>query len=128
LEPDDWKAISEKLHRVKNPFKGISDFEGLARSPVSEQEVIVLFSRISPLLEMKIEAVGTRFPDALIRVKKGGQWVTRKCEFEKRSSDFVAHGHNAKDCDMIICWKDDLKRKPNHIKVIELRKELQRII
>ncbi|MCX5784406.1 MAG: hypothetical protein NTX59_01825 [Elusimicrobia bacterium] len=128
LEADDWQKISEKLHRAKNPFKGISNYEGLPRSPASEQEVIVLFSKISPLLRMKIDAVGTRFPDAYIRTKKNRKWVTQRCEFEKSSYDFVVHGHDPKGCDMIICWKDNWKNKPKHIEIVELRAELEKLI
>lgn len=133
LEPDDWEEITKRLYRVKSPFEGIQDFRGLGRSPVSEQEVIVLFSRVSAELNMKIDAVGTRFPDAYIRVRKGGKWVTQGCEFEKSSSDFIAHGHNPKDCDMIICWRHDGKElfkrsKYKHIRVVELRSELAEMI
>jgi hypothetical protein len=132
LEPDDWEDITKGLDRVRNPFKGISEYEGFSRSPQSEQEVIVLFSRIAPILRMKMEAVGTRFPDALIRVKKGGKWVTKRCEFEKRSSDFWPHIRRADECDMIICWEHNWKEldkpKYNHIKIVELRTEVERIM
>jgi hypothetical protein len=77
---------------------------------------------------MKIESVSTRFPDAYVRIKKGKRWTTKAAEFEIKSSDFVAHGHDPGKCDMIICWKDDWKQKPKNLKVIELRKELEEII
>ncbi len=128
LGPNEWREIERKLRRLRNPFKGKADFEGIARAPITEQEVIVLFSKISALLRMKIEAVGSRFPDALIRTKCRGKWITQKCEFEKNSLDFLSHGHDGKGCDMIICWKHDWKRKPRHIRVVELRRELQKLI
>ena len=77
---------------------------------------------------MKIESVSTRFPDAYVRTKKGKSWITEAAEFEMNSSDFEAHGHDPKECDMIICWKDDWEKKPINLKVVELRKELEEII
>lgn len=40
-------------------------------------------------------------------------------EFEFRSSNFKAHGHSIKDCDVIICWEHDWADCP--LEVIELR-------
>jgi hypothetical protein len=133
LEFNDWKIISKKVHNLNNPFKTISEFEGLSHAPRTEQETIVLFSKISRfLLQMKIESVGTRFPDALIKVRKGNIWQIKSAEFELYSSSFKSHMHDyRKDpgtCDMIICWKDDWKDKPKNLKVIELEKELRKII
>jgi hypothetical protein len=33
-----------------------------------------------------------------------------------------------KRCDMIICWEDDWKDKPKNLKLVELKKELEKII
>jgi len=133
LESNDWKIISKKLHKINNPFKTISEFEGLSRAPETEQEAIVLFSKLSQLLlKMKIESVGTRFPDAYIKVKQGNVWRTKSAEFELYSSGFKSHMEDyRKDpqkCDMIICWEDDWKDKPKGLKVVELKKEIEKII
>ncbi len=133
LEPNDWEIIKEKLEKTNNPFKTISEFEGLSRAPETEQEAIVLFSKLSRLsLKMKIESVGTRFPDALIKVKQGDVWQTKSAEFELYSSGFKRHMEvykkDPQKCDMIICWEDDWKDKPKNLKVVELKKELEKII
>jgi len=133
LEVNDWEIIREKLEKTNNPFKTISEFEGLSRAPETEQEAIVLFSKLSRLsLKMKIESVGTRFPDALIKVKQGDVWQTKSAEFELYSSSFKSHmkdyKKDPKRCDMIICWEDDWEDKPKGLKVVELKKELEKII
>lgn len=130
-----WGAILKFFDRTKNPFKNLTNWEGLPCAPRTEQEVIVLFSKLSNVLKMKIDYVGTRFPDAWIKVKKGSNWIIKAAEFEKKSSGFECHLKKLKEirkegenCDYIICWKDDWKRKPKGIKVIELRSELQKLL
>ena len=132
LAKEEWELIDKTVLQAKSPFEGFSNFEGMLRAPETEQEVIILFSKLSQHLKMKIESVGTRFPDALIRIKKGKSWITRAAEFELNSSGFESHmkdyTKNPESCDMIICWKDDWKQKPRDLEVIELRKKLEEII
>lgn len=134
LDEDEGKKIERELFRVANPFKNLNNWEGLPRAPVTEQEVIILFSKLSQVLKMRIESVSTRFPDAYIRIKNNGEWVTKSAEFEKNSSDFEKHGHlkdmkhNKKECDMIICWKHDWEEKPRDIEVVELRNEIMKLL
>lgn len=128
LERKEWELIYDVVVRAKNPFEGMTNFEGLLRAPETEQEVIILFSKLSQHLKMKIEYVSTRFPDAYVRIKKRKKWITKVAEFEKKSSDFKAHGHDPKKCDLIICWKDDWKNKPKNLQVIELRRELEELV
>ena len=131
LTEEEWESIHKVVSRTKNPFKGLPSWEGLCRAPQTEQEVIILFSKLSQILKMKIEYVSTRFPDALVRIKKSNNWITKYVEFEINSSDFKKHEHDQNKhvkCDMIICWRDDWKRKPKNIRVVELKRELERII
>jgi hypothetical protein len=128
LEQKEWELLDKALVRIRNPFEGFANFEGLCRAPETEQEVIILFSKLSQHLKMKIESVSTRFPDAYVRVKRGKGWVTKAAEFEINSSDFHSHGHDPRKCDMIICWKDDWKQRPEDIEIVELRKELEEIV
>lgn len=133
LRQEEWTIIDNALIHIHNPFQGLNNFEGICRAPQTEQEVIILFSKLSQHLKMKIESVSTRFPDAYIRVKKGNRWITKPAEFEVYSSDFAAHGHlkqmaKGKECEMIICWRDDWEDKPKNIEVVELRRELEEII
>lgn len=131
LEPEEWNLIDNALNQIHNPFQGLNNFEGICRAPQTEQETIILFSKLSQHLKMKIESVSTRFPDAYIRVKKGDRWITKAAEFELYSSKFAVHIKQmakGKPCDMIICWEDDWKDKPKNLEVIELKKELEEII
>jgi hypothetical protein len=124
------KAITSRPYGIAD----LVEWEGLHNAPKSEQETIVLFSRMSPVLRMKISYVSTRYPDAIIRVKKGKTWVTKTAEFELLASRFEDHKErykNGERCDMIICWENDW-RKPRWLRdttqIIELKKELEKII
>jgi len=132
LTETEWEFLDKAISQAKSPFEGFTNFEGLCRAPETEQEVIILFSKLSQHLKMKIESVSTRFPDALVRVKKGKSWITRPAEFEIYSSGFKSHmkdyRKDPESCDLIICWKDDWNEKPEKLEVIELRKELEEIV
>lgn len=133
LDPEEWVLIDKALNRTRNPFQGLNNFEGVCRAPQTEQEAIILFGKLSQHLKMRIEYVGKPFPDALVRVKEGSRWITKAAEFELNSSDFERHGHvkameKGKECDMIICWKDDWTNKPRKLQVVEIRKELEEIV
>ncbi|RLI25125.1 hypothetical protein DRO57_04875 [Candidatus Bathyarchaeota archaeon] len=133
LSREEWRELEDVLTKSRNPFRNLSNWEGLCRAPQTEQEVVILFSKLTLVLRMKIEHIGTRFPDAYIRIKKKGRWITRAAEFEVNSSDFIKHGHleqikEGVECDYIICWKDDLEKKPKGIEIIELRKVLEQIV
>jgi len=126
LEEAEWKKIYHAVNRIKSPFKNLRNWEGLPRAPQTEQEVIILFSKLNNVLRIKIESVSTKFPDAAIQVKKWRRWVSKRAEFEKKSSDFKRHGHNPKDCDYLICWEDD--EPPKGVKVIALRDVLEELL
>jgi predicted Mrr-cat superfamily restriction endonuclease len=131
LESDEWKMTNRAVSKARSPFEGLTNFEGLSRAPESEQELIVLFSKMNRYLKMKIDMVQQRwFPDALIKVKKGKTWRSLPCEFELYSSGFKRHlSQVARDEEYyIICWKDDWRPKTQHLTVIELRSELQQIL
>lgn len=134
LKEEEWKVIRKLASQMRNPFRNLTNWEGLCRAPQTEQEVIMLFSKLSQMLRMKVEFVSTRFPDALIRIKERGDWVIKRAEFEINSFDFKKHDHihnpnyDLNEEYVIICWRDDWKRKPKNIKVVELKRELERII
>jgi len=132
---DVFEKIKNAIHAHPHGIENLVEWEGLANAPTSEQETIVLFSKMSPILRMKIFSVGTRYPDALIRVKQRKSWVTKTAEFEFRASRFEDHEHryrNGDCCDMIICWENDWARNPrwlrNTTQIIELKNELEKII
>jgi hypothetical protein len=132
LKEREWDKIQKKIEKHRSPFDGHSVINGLLQAPRTEQEAIVLFSAMSDLLHMRILYVGTRYPDAFVQVKERGEWVTKSAEFELYSSKFKDHldqyKKNRESCDMIICWEDDWTKKPKDLRVVELRKELEKTV
>lgn len=98
-------------------------------SPVEENGVIFLFSKLTKDLNLYIETIRKGFPDCIAKRYVGnGQWEEVNIEFEFRSSDFKRHGHlNLMDkgvkCDMIVCWEHDWPDCPSKIEVLELKSE-----
>jgi len=90
---------------------------GLLFTPVMHEEVVFLFSKLHekigfPLI-MKIQQA---FPDvyAIDASRK-----PKRIEIETLASQF---DHNPADCDVIVCWENDLEQKPEGWpEVIQLR-------
>lgn len=72
--------------------------------PSNEMGVIVLFSYLQDVSGFNIVDIGSRFPDAVIDV----DGIEYRTEFEYMLSNFIAHGHDIRQCDIIICWENDL--------------------
>lgn len=87
--------------------------------PDNEQETIFLFSQMYRQLGftkvLKFQPHG--FPDCM--AYRGKKQIG--IEFELKSSSFLAHGHNPKECDYLVCWEDNWQNVPKNLKVIELR-------
>jgi len=134
LSEKDWDLINKKVQTLQGEFYEARDFKGLLIAPQTEQEAIILFSKLSEHLGMRIISVGTRFPDAYIQVKnRKGNWVGKSAEFELVTSNFEKHGHikdlekNPGKCDMVICWENngDL---PNELEVVELKSKVKEFL
>lgn len=101
------------------------NFRGLVYSPVNEQGVVFLFGRILDDLNMYIEEVRTKYPDCVARRYTGRGWERVYIEFEYLSSNFIEHRHDPKECDIIVCWEDNLtaedKMKIPGVEIIELK-------
>jgi len=96
------------------------NFEGLQYAPLNEQGVIFLFGKLHNDLGIILEAIQISFPDAKGRRKTPKSWKDVWIEFEYRSSAFKLHGHDASQCDLIVCWEHDWEDCP--LEVIELKK------
>lgn len=101
------------------------NFRGLVYSPINEQGVVFLFGRLLEDLNMYIEEVRIKYPDCIARRYTGTGWKKVYIEFEYLSSNFLTHKHNPKECDIIVCWTDDLtpeqKKQIEGIEIIELK-------
>lgn len=101
------------------------DFGPLRRAPVNESGVNFLFALLAERLGFQIEALQTAFPDCEAKRRIGpSAWQTVRIEFEFESRNFRDHGHNAKGCDLIVCWVDNWPDSP--LEVIALKDEIER--
>ena len=92
---------------------------GMVYGPVNEMGVVALFVKVCDEMGFIIEEIRAEFPDCIARqhVKRG--WERVAIEFEFRSSNFVRHGHDPANCDLIVCWEHDWERAP--LRVISLK-------
>lgn len=95
------------------------------RPPRTEQDVVVLFGTLLPYLDepLMVERVQTGFPDCTLVNRATGEKL--RAEFEWLASNFKTHRHDPSKCDVIICWRDDVKNWPAGLKVWELRELVQ---
>lgn len=98
------------------------NFRGLVYSPVNEDGVVFLFGRVVDDLHMYIEEIKPGYPDCVARRFTGKGWEKILIEFEYQSSNFKSHGHDPKECNLIVCWEHDWKECP--LEVIELKSEI----
>jgi hypothetical protein len=94
-------------------------------APRSEQEVVALFGLLLPRLKRRflINEVREQFPDCQAwEINGSSERKLISIEFELRASNFAAHKHDERRCDLIVCWEDDW---PNcSIERLELRSEI----
>ena len=68
-----------------------------------------------------VEAVQTGFPDCEAKRQVGpNNWQRVRIEFEFESRNFRDHGHPARGCDVIVCWRHNWDECPEDIEVVEL--------
>ena len=104
------------------------DFRGLRYEPVNEQGVVFLFGMVARELGYLVEAVQSGFPDCEAKRKiVKGQWQPVKIEFEFESRNFVEHGHDPENCDVIVCWIDNWEERPPNIEVLALSEAIKRL-
>lgn len=93
----------------------------MIHAPVNEMGVMVLFGAMALDLGFKVLRVQAAFPDCeAMRRMQNGRWQRVLIEFEFESRSFVTHVHDAKQCDMIVCWVNNWPECP--LEVIELSK------
>jgi hypothetical protein len=111
-----WESVRRTQY---GPFL---NFRGLQHAPINEQGVVFLFGMVAFDLGYVVEGVGTGFPDCEAKrcvSRNGDVWERVSIEFEFRSRNFLAHGHDARSCDVIVCWEHNWPDCP--IEVLELR-------
>lgn len=102
---------------------------GLAHEPVNEMGVLVLFAMLSRQLGFIIDAVQAGFPDLLARMEvQPGRWQPVRVEVEYESRNFKRHGHDARQCDLIVCWRHNWTNCPPNLQVLELSKIVTQLV
>jgi hypothetical protein len=94
----------------------------LEYAPANELGVVFLFAHVARRLLFRIEEIKAQFPDCMAYRRMGDLEKRTRIEFEFRSSSFAAHGHDARKCDVIVCWHHDWPDIPSRLEVIELKR------
>jgi len=100
-------------------------FRALDHAPTTENGVIFLFGLVAEELGFILDSVRPAYPDAIGRRRVADGWRHVRIEFELMSRSFHDHGHNAEQCDLIVCWQDNWPEAP--VEVLELRREIARL-
>jgi len=119
--PPIVKPIAKSKDIVGEPIY----FGEFVYAPLNEAGVILLFSKIMGELGIYYEASPSTFPDMIARRKTKEGLERIFVEFEYKSSHFLQHKHDAKNCDVIVCWEHDWKDCP--LEVIELKEVVKRL-
>ena len=91
----------------------------LAFGPSNEMGVVFLFGCLARELGFVVTWMGSAFPDCEAMRKVGpGQFQQTRIEFEYESRNFLAHRHDAAECDLIVCWVHNWAECP--LEVLEL--------
>ena len=95
----------------------------LVYAPQNEVGVVYLFAHLAKKFQLRVERVQPSFPDCVAYRRVGSSEMLVRIEFEFRSSNFRALGHNANGCDCIVCWEHNWPEAPEHLEIIELKRE-----
>jgi hypothetical protein len=94
-------------------------FGPMVCAPTNEQGVLFLFGAMAEKLGFAILKVRTAYPDCeAFRILPGDKVELVKVELEFESRNFLKHLHDAKKCDLIVCWRHNWPECP--LPVIEL--------
>jgi hypothetical protein len=122
-------ACFQRRELSDRPLLGAAiQLPGLAHEPVNEMGVILLFGMVAQQLGFIVESVQSGFPDCEAKMEiYPGRWQRVRIEFEYESRAFKQHNHDAKQCDVIICWRHNWKGCPPNLQVLELSKMLEQL-
>jgi hypothetical protein len=101
---------------------------GLVHEPMDELGVVYVFGMVAYKMGFAVLRTQMTFPDCeAIREIQPGKWQRVRIEFEYESRNFVKHGHNKDECDLIVCWRHNWAECPKELEVVELRREIAKI-
>ncbi|HET6845048.1 MAG TPA: hypothetical protein VFK06_25690 [Candidatus Angelobacter sp.] len=112
-------AVKRDRPIMGQPF----DSSPLTNAPVNELGVVFLFGILAAELGFQVESLQSNFPDCEARREvQPGRWQRQRIEFEYESKNFERHGHDPRQCDVIVCWRHNWKECPEGLEVVELGK------
>jgi hypothetical protein len=123
----NWAGAAKRQRGPLNgPAYGPPMWPGpLAHSPVNELGVVFLFGAMAERMGFVVHRLQAEFPDCeAIRRVDGDKWEKVRIEFEYESRNFLKHMHEASECDLIVCWRDNWPESP--VEVVELREALSK--
>jgi HNH endonuclease len=97
----------------------------LATAPTNEAGVLFLFGAMAKALGFMVLRVQSEFPDCeALRCNENGRWRRVRIELEFESKNFLLHGHDPRECDLIVCWTHNWPSCP--VEVVELSGVVER--
>jgi len=100
--------------------------EAMGFAPVNEMGVVFLFGAKARDLGFIVTYIGTQYPDIeAYREVAPGRWHRVRIEVEFESRNFKNHLHDARGCDLIVCWEHNWPECP--VEVVELKGEFMEI-
>jgi hypothetical protein len=104
------------------------DLPGFLFEPTNEMGVVLLFGMLFWRMGFMIESAQIGYPDCRAKLEvEPGRWQDVGIEFELYSRHFLAHRHDPRRADFIVCWIHDWKNCPPNLQVIELREVVRRL-
>ena len=114
--------VSPPKGKVRGPTVGEPiNFRGMVYAPLNEAGVVLLFSKVMDDLGIIYESSPPSGFDMVGRMRTDKGLELKYFEFEYRSSNFKAHGHDAAMVDYLVCWEHDWADCQQDLEVIELR-------
>ncbi len=112
-------GLKRDRHLLGPPF----DRSPLTNAPVNELGVVFLFAIFAHNLGFQVESLQGNFPDCEARREvQPGRWQRQRIEFEYESKNFQIHGHDPKQCDVIVCWRHNWTSAPENLEIIALER------
>lgn len=123
------RALVPRRVYTDRPLLGAPmDLPGFLFEPTNEMGVVLLFGMLFWRLGFIIESAQIGYPDCRAKFEvEPGRWQDVGIEFEHQSRHFLAHRHDPRRADIIVCWIHNWKGCPPNLQVIELREIVRKL-
>ena len=129
LSPFSLRALVPRRVYPDRPLLGAPmDLPGFLFEPTNEMGVVLLFGMLFWRMGFIIESAQIGYPDCRAKLEvEPGRWQDVGIEFELYSRHFLAHRHDPRRADFIVCWIHNWKNCPPNLQVIELREIVRKL-